>query len=199
MSAADGRVARGMRTRTAVVDALVRMVGAGGLKVTGAQIAAEAGISERSLWTHFADLDAIHDAAALILHEQAMAHRFVIGEGRSLEERLRLFVAQRVRANEEIAPYARAARLREPFSVALRDSRSRFIAEVHREIREAFAPELDADPAAAREREDALLMATSWSAWSTLRDDLGLEPAAASAALAEVVIGVILRPRGELG
>jgi AcrR family transcriptional regulator len=46
---ADGRSARSRRTRTAVVDALLRLLRAGNLRPTAREIASEAGISLRSV------------------------------------------------------------------------------------------------------------------------------------------------------
>ena len=58
--ATDGRVRRGERTRTAIVDALLALLHQGVLTPTAAQIAEGAGVSVRSVFQHFEDLDALH-------------------------------------------------------------------------------------------------------------------------------------------
>src|SRR5271163_2254507 len=56
----DGRLARSARTRHAVVDALLDLLGEGDLRPTAARIAERAGVSLRLVFHHFDDLDAIY-------------------------------------------------------------------------------------------------------------------------------------------
>ena len=58
-SSADGRLTRAARTRTAVVDALLTLNERGQLRPTARDIAAEAGVSLRSVYVHFDDLEAL--------------------------------------------------------------------------------------------------------------------------------------------
>ena len=52
----DGRLARSARTRHAVVDALLDLLGEGDLRPTAARIAERAGVSLRIVFHHFEDL-----------------------------------------------------------------------------------------------------------------------------------------------
>ena len=58
-SSTDGRLTRAARTRTAVVDALLTLNARGHLRPTARDIAAEAGVSLRSVYVHFDDLEAL--------------------------------------------------------------------------------------------------------------------------------------------
>src|SRR5437763_14833951 len=61
--AVDGRTARAHRTRTAVVDALLQLINDGDLRPTAPRIAERAGVSLRSVFQHFTDLEALYAAA----------------------------------------------------------------------------------------------------------------------------------------
>ena len=60
----DGRLARSARTRHAVVDALLDLLGEGDLRPTAARIAERAGVSLRLVFHHFDDVDAIYNELA---------------------------------------------------------------------------------------------------------------------------------------
>jgi hypothetical protein len=75
---------------------------------------------------------------------------------------------------EAMAPVWRAARLHTPFSAQLRINRDIFMDLARREVAQVFATEL----AAASDRrtlEDALVVASAWAGWESLRTDLGLD------------------------
>ncbi len=55
----DGRVARGERTREAIVAAHTALLREGVLKPTGQAIADRAGVSVRTLWANFKDFEAL--------------------------------------------------------------------------------------------------------------------------------------------
>lgn len=61
----DGRVLRGQRNRTALMDALVQLLAEGDLQPRAQQVADRAGISVRSLFQHFPDLDALYAETAV--------------------------------------------------------------------------------------------------------------------------------------
>src|SRR5438132_11759096 len=63
-AAVDGRVVRGRRSREAVVDALLALIDEGDVRPTAQRIAERAGVSLRSLFHHFDDLESLFVAAA---------------------------------------------------------------------------------------------------------------------------------------
>lgn len=58
----DGRTARAERTRNAIVDAHLALIDEGDLNPTGERIAERAGISPRTLWTNFKDMETLFAA-----------------------------------------------------------------------------------------------------------------------------------------
>ena len=60
----DGRSVRAERTRTAIVDALLSLLDEGDVKPTAERVASRAKVSERSVFQHFSDREALFEAAA---------------------------------------------------------------------------------------------------------------------------------------
>lgn len=170
----DGRTARAERTRRAIVDAHLALLDEGDLKPTGERIAERAGVSLRALWTNFRDLETLFAAAGKRLMERQEAEYVPVPVHLPLVERIDAFCRQRARMLEIIAPGARAARLREPFSAQLRRNRTAFVGRVREEIGELFARELAAAGPERGQLLDALTVITTWAGWSVLRDELGL-------------------------
>jgi TetR/AcrR family transcriptional regulator, regulator of autoinduction and epiphytic fitness len=92
---------------------------------------------------------------------------------------------------EILAPSARAAQLREPFSEALRASRATNIAWVRRQIDELFATELELAGKGREQLFNALTVACTWSAWSMLRDELGLDVEAARGVMVRTLTALV--------
>ncbi|WP_074310884.1 TetR/AcrR family transcriptional regulator [Micromonospora cremea] len=193
----DGRTARAERTRVAIVEAHLALISEGDLRPTGERIAERAGISLRTLWTNFKDMETLFEASgAEVLRQQDAAHR-PISPSLPLTKRIDAYCRQRARLLQLIAPSARAAQMREPVSDQLHRNRLKHIDRVRDEVEQLFAAEL---AQAGRGREqllNALVAASMWPAWSMLRDglELGVDQArgvmarTVGALLAEVTAG----------
>jgi AcrR family transcriptional regulator len=187
----DGRTARAVRTRRAVVDALLELLTEGDLRPSGERIADRAGVSLRALWANFTDLETLYAAAGQRQLERQTALARRINPKLALEQRIAALCRQRAQVLEFLAPVARAARLREPFSPALRANRARQYEIAREELAALFAAELAVAGADAGELLHALTAASTWPAWSVLRDDLGLSAAAARQVMARTVRSLV--------
>jgi TetR/AcrR family transcriptional regulator of autoinduction and epiphytic fitness len=176
----DGRLARSLTTRAAVVDALLALIEDGDLRPTAPRIAARAGVSLRSVFQHFRDLEALFAAAADRQTQRLRPLIDSIAPDAPLAERLATFVAHRTRLLEALSPVRRAALLMEPFSNEVA-KRLRAVRALKRaEIECVFAAELAAcPPAERRDRLAALDVTGSYSTWHALRvhQDLPVERA----------------------
>jgi len=115
----DGRRLRSERSRAAVVDALLELYNEGELRPGTADIAARAGISERSVFRHFEDLDALVEAA-ITRQWSRIGYLFAPPDASgSRVERVRALVAQRLAIHDVAAPAFRAANLLAPESPRL--------------------------------------------------------------------------------
>src|SRR5207245_4856968 len=109
----DGRLGRGARARTAVVDALLDLIEEGDLRPTAPRIAERAGVSLRSVFQHFADLEALYAVAAerqLVMIAGLVRRLSPTGP---LDDRLEAFVSQRSRVLEALTSVQRASALQE--------------------------------------------------------------------------------------
>ena len=171
----DGRTARAERTRNAIVEAHLALIGEGDLKPTGERIAERAGVSLRALWANFKDMEALFAASGRRLEERQEEEYRPVPFDLPLTDRIEQFCQQRSRILEIIAPSARAAQLKEPFSAQLRRNRAANIGRVQKEISELFAAELDKAGDGRDELFHALTVASTWAAWSMMRDELKLD------------------------
>ncbi len=187
----DGRTARAERTRNAIVEAHLALIGEGDLKPTGERIAERAGVSLRALWANFKDMEALFRASGERLSERQDAEFRAVSPALPLARRIEGFCRQRARILELIAPSARAAQLLEPFSAQLRQNRASNINRVQREIKDLFAQELDASGSASEQLFHALTVASTWAAWSMMRDELHLGVEEATGVMVRTVTALL--------
>jgi TetR/AcrR family transcriptional regulator, regulator of autoinduction and epiphytic fitness len=168
----DGRSARSERTRRAIVAAHLALIDEGDLKPTGERIAERAGVSLRTLWTNFKDMETLFAATGELVTEKQDSLYRAISTELPLTDRVEQFCRQRAEVLEMLAPSARASQLREPFSAQLRKNRAGNIARVRRQLEDVFAPEITMAGASRDQLLNALTVACTWSAWSMMRDEL---------------------------
>jgi AcrR family transcriptional regulator len=179
----DGRVARGERTRAAIVAALLDLLSDGEPRPTAREIAERAGVSVRSIFQHFEDLETLRRD---VVELQTRRLRPVVEDlpsGGDRAARIHALARHRRRLYEQIAPLRRSmAGLERTAAI------ERGLGDLHRRLRtqvtEQFAEELDglAAPGAAPVVA-ALDALTSFEAWEQLRNVQRLGPAAAETAL----------------
>src|SRR5690349_7322510 len=122
---ADGRVARSHRTRRAIVDAMRALHAEGDLRPTAPRIAERAGVSLRTVWQQYADMETLLVEAIRRDNEILRSLIKRIEPDQPLAARIAAFVGQRSRIHEQMTPTWRAARIHEPFSESLRRNRVR--------------------------------------------------------------------------
>jgi AcrR family transcriptional regulator len=168
----DGRRARREQNRAAVVDALAELYAEGTYEPSAAEIAERAGLSPRSLFRYFDDVDDLNratidqqlDRARPLLAVQATADDPTATKvDRLVEARLRLY--------EAIAPAARAARVGAWRHPVLAEQIASTRSYLRHQLERLFAPELDAlGPARAPAALAAMDVLCSFEAVELLRD-----------------------------
>jgi AcrR family transcriptional regulator len=175
LASVDGRLARSARTRRAIIDALRSLHHDGDLRPTAPRVAERAGVSLRTVWQHFNDLESLLIEAGQRDYEIALRYVTAIDADAPLADRLVQLVRQRGRMYEDLAPVWRAARLQEPFSPAIRRNRDRLLDSAREQLERVVGPELAALPETSRPSVFAALqVATTWATWESLRGELGL-------------------------
>lgn len=172
----DGRHAWRERNRAAVVDALLDLYMEGAVNPGAQEIAERSGVSRRSLFRYFDDMDDMC-RVAIGRHWERVSHLFElegVGEG-TLEERITRIVGQRVRLYEAIAPVRRIARSRALSQPIIAKELDRVRSRDRRQLKGHFAPELE--KLGSDERRAVLATAdalTSFESFELMRDVHGL-------------------------
>ncbi|AWB93941.1 TetR/AcrR family transcriptional regulator [Aeromicrobium chenweiae] len=168
----DGRVARGVRTREAIVDAHSALLREGDLRPTGKSVASRAGVSLRTLWLNFKDIESLLEATGRYWLEHDAASWTPVPATLPLADRIDRFCVQRAARMEGLAPAARSGLTSEPFSPALRAARLQHLERLHADLVATFGAELGTARDSVAHR---LLFALANSmTWQLLRDDEGL-------------------------
>lgn len=173
--AIDGRHARAERTREAIVDALLSLIEAGEVRPSAERVAERAGVSRRSLFHHFEDLEDLHRCVAN-RRLQTIAKLWPrLSQDGSLEERMHAFTTAISRFHDQVAPTRRAALY---FAVESSVIASH-VGEAYKLHRSAVEFVFEAEISKASEGERAALVAglsatTGFAFWDELRRGQGL-------------------------
>jgi AcrR family transcriptional regulator len=170
MTKIDGRVARGRRTRQAIVTALLDLVGGGDVSPSAKDIAERAGVSLRSVYQHFTDVERLYEDASDRIFDMVLSASEEIDPEAPLERRVEEMAASRAAALEMLAPFHRATRLLERNSSTIRKGRET-MRQWHRDrLSRIFATELAKAPDPVRQPLlGALDTLCSSDAWEHLR------------------------------
>ena len=189
----DGRTARRDRNRTAVLDAVIDLFAEGNLTPGVHDVADRSGVSLRSVYRYFDDVDDLI-AAAIDRRIEAAAPLFATPDdaGASTEDRIRLFCERRVALFLEIRSVYRASVIRSADQSRLRIRVRRSREALDQQTATTFAGELDALPEAERvvvcEMLDAL---SQFDTIERLLDERGHDPAGAVEFLVRAFLRVL--------
>ena len=185
----DGRSARSAKTRDAIADALLDLLTDGTLRPTAKEIAQRAGVSVRSVYVHFDDLEDLFCVAANRHFTRIAPMLTPVPATGTLSDRAHALVRQRVRLYAKIGAVGRATRLHAESSPTLarivRDAQSRSRLDIQR----VFARELGTMTADDSRKTVAVLdLLTSADAWQTLRVQNDLDVETARRCLADAIV-----------
>lgn len=114
----DGRSLRRERNRQDIVDALLGLIENGETEISAAHIASKAGLSERSIFRYFDDVDDLYRSVCDLAFSKEIEFALIDDAGvGSLDTKIENFVNQRVRIytmNEKVAPAARSFAFKNP-------------------------------------------------------------------------------------
>lgn len=188
----DGRSARSARTRDAVVAAFLDLLEDGTLRPTARQVADRAGVSLRSVFQHFADLESLFAEVAGRQIQRLQDLWPAPPASAPYPDRLAMFVAQRARILEAISPVRRAAVLQEPFSEVVAQRLKWVRDAAQSEVAAAFASEVGARASADRPGLLAALdVATNWGTWEALRRQHGMSQRDAERTMSRMIEAIL--------
>ena len=187
----DGRHRRRVENLEAVVEATLELISENGALPTVAEVAERAGISQRSVFRYFDDVDQLTRAAVDARFRQGAA---LVGMPTpfpaALDDRLRELAASRSRLYEFIGPTARVVRTRMGDNAFLMESVERSRHALRSQLQEVVAPELEV--AGGEVALAALDIMYSFEAWDLLRRDQGLTPDEAAEVLVAAAAALLV-------
>ena len=178
----DGRRARAERNREAVVDAVLALLREGVERPGAAEVAERAGVSVRSVFRHFDDLESLLAVATARQSERLGAILADVPLEGGLDERLQSLVARRARAFEDILLVRRAAEQHRRSSPTVAEALGRSRRSLKRQLVAVLGDDAPTgDDGAVRLL--ALEAALSPAAWHQYRLDQGCSPLRAEQAM----------------
>ncbi len=188
----DGRILRGAKTRTAIVEGLLDLFAQGNFAPTTKQIAEQAQTSVRSIFQHFEDMETLYsDLVAVQTHRVTPLVESLRTEG-SLNERLAALEAQRAELFEQVTP-ARHALVGRPTNYPAITQRLRDLAaQLRAQVQSQFSVELNGEA-----KETALValetldLLWSFESWDRLRNLQQLTVSQAGATLSAATLSVL--------
>ncbi len=170
-SSADGRRLRAQRNRQAVLDALVALIRERDTTPTPEEIAAHAGISRRTLFRLFADLDALHIAMNEYMRTMVL-ERFPppLPSDEPLPQRLDALLQHRAGVYEFIMPFRRQAQYHRHTVALVHQTLQEDRNQLRFHLEMLFADDI---PAGDTALWNLLEVMTSWQTWHTLRREQG--------------------------
>ncbi len=181
-AATDGRQLRRKRNREAVVEALLDLYRDGNLRPSTEEIAARSGLSPRSLFRYFEDVDGLTRSAIMVQEARLMPLVTIdIGPEEATDRKIAALVEQRFRLFDAVGNVAAVVRLRAPINPALAAELSRNRRFLRKQVSSLFAPELTA---MGEPKSEAMLAAadilTSYESYQLLTEDRSMASPQAS-------------------
>jgi AcrR family transcriptional regulator len=184
----DGRVQRRMRSRDAVVDAVLDLLTEGRTNLTAQQVSERSGVSARSIFRLFEDMTSLYRAAAARQAERLDALLAPVDGDGPLAARIAALVANRAEVYEVVTPVRRAAVRLAPRAPEIAAELARVAGLLRAQAAGTFRAELaGAGPGVL----DAVDLLTSWEAWERLRTTQGRTADQAAATLREALTALL--------
>jgi AcrR family transcriptional regulator len=186
----DGRSLRRARNQEAVVEAILALLMDGQARPTAQQISVRSGVSMRSIFRLFDDMEALHRAAIARQEERIASLLTPLPADGELGERVRLLVDNRAEIFETISPVRRLGVQLAAQSTTISSELARISGFFRDQVATVFAAEIacTAEPNVALDAAD---VATSWETWDRLRVGQGLSTRQATDVVVAMVTAVL--------
>lgn len=186
----DGRRRRGNTSRARIVAAMLELVEAGNVAPGAARVAALAGVSLRTVFRHFEDMESLYREMGEAIQARVLPAFFRPYEGETWKARLLELVERRLELFEAILPFKVSGDVRRFQSAFLsRDYRTHL--DLEKASLDAVLP---ADVAADTVLVEALRAAISFQTWRVLRKDQDLDVDEARAVMLRTLDALLAAP-----
>lgn len=189
----DGRRARRDQNRESVVDALLELYREGDLQPSVSAVAERSGVSHRSVFRYFEDLEELYRVAIQRQYESLTEALRIseIGQG-TLERRVDAIVEKRLELWDLAANVFRVGHMKAPVEPVLFENHQLNLARTHIQVERHFAPELDSMEPARREAvAEALVVAVAMETMEMLRFTRELSREQAGETMRTILMGLL--------
>lgn len=168
---------------------MLSLYATGNLDPSSDEIAERAGLSSRSLFRYFEDLDDLVRVAISRQHERLQPQSGLdVSSSGSLADRVSRLVTQRVRLFDRIGSVGIVSRVRAPFQPLIASELAISRSFLRRQLGQLFAPELAGrDATGAAGAVATIDVLTSFESLNLMRDDQRLSRAQIESALADAI------------
>lgn len=183
----DGRVQRSQRSRQAIVKATLGLIRAGNLMPTAQQVADQSGVTIRTVFRHFEDMEALYVETDATLRPEYESIFLKADHSGTFEERVIHAVDCHERVYSDLANVIRFTLAHKWRSPTL----TRHYARNQRALRkdlDLWLPELSEVSEETREAIDGI---ASFEFWDRLRTEQGLGKKAASQLISNLVLALL--------
>jgi len=181
----DGRRRRSQDSRARIITAVVDVIREGQIDPTAEMVADRAGVSLRTVFRNVSDMESLYRDIGQVVETEMRALAMRPFKGVCWRERIVEMVGRRSEGFEVLQPFRRASDLRRHASPTLQEDRERLARTLRLILRRELPTDLDSPTI------EALDLLLSYEAWSRLRLEQGLEPAAAQQVLERAVRALI--------
>jgi AcrR family transcriptional regulator len=189
----DGRRLRAARNREAVVSATLEIIREqqGGPVPGAGEIAERAGVSERTVFRHFADLDSLFMAASNLQRPILLQFLGPRPDMAELDKRIAAVTRLRSRLYEQIGPVRRVASRIVTENAVLTQAMEEANRTARAQLADVFAPELQRAGRTKNQLLDQLDLVTSWPSWEYLRAEQHVGPDKARRVISDLMTGIL--------
>ena len=162
----DGRLNRSTRTRAAIVEAMVELVGGGNAAPTSEDVAERANVGLRTVFRHFEDMETLYQEVDQVIKVRVFPQFNLETLTGPLEERARTLIERRANIFTAVHPFMTCTIARKWKSPYLTRSYDAF-AELQRTFLFDNLPELKELSPALQHAADQV---TSYESWTRMKD-----------------------------
>jgi AcrR family transcriptional regulator len=171
----DGRRQRSEQSREKIIAAMFSLIGEGHVNVSAAQVAQRSGVSIRTVFRQFEEVDEIYRQIIARLEEELMPTLLAPYQARGWKRQLAELINRRAEIYEYVMPFKVSSAVRRFKSVPLMDDHARFVTLERAALKAVLPDSITCRPTWLAAIDNAV----SFEAWRRLRQDLKLEPEAA--------------------
>lgn len=185
----DGRRERSRSSRSKIVAAMLDLVGNGDVSPSAARVAEVAGVGLRSVFRHFADMDALYREMGEVIEARVMPIIVQSPVGATWKEKIFDIAERRAIIFETILPYRISANLKRFQSPFLMQDYRRMLRIENGVVEAQLPPAVKADAVGAH----GLTVILSFQTWRLLRHDQEHSVDAAKAVVQRMLDDVLAR------